>query len=143
MEVEEKKLLLEVDSLHSELLNESMGRWNGRYIEEPSGYNYRRNVNALLEKVYELRTKFNPEYLSEHSVGAFSHTCNKEVSFVEYHYEKAIKKNAAQIRKRELIAAIDKANRQIKSDLFSLFLKITEIKREPNPIDTNQKEEIK
>lgn len=140
MEAEEKKILMEIDSLHSELLNESMSRWNGRYTEEPSGYNYRRNINNLLEKVYDLREKFNPEYLTEHNVSAFSHTCNKEVSYVEYHYEKAIKKNAAQIRKRELVAAIDKANRQINLDLFSLFLRITEMNRESSSIETNPTE---
>jgi hypothetical protein len=140
MTEEEKKLLIEIDSLHGKLLQESMSRWNGIYTEEPSGYSYRRNANALLEKVYELREKFNPEYLSGHCVGAYAHTCNKEVSYVEYHHEKAIKKKAPQIRKTELVTAINKSNTQINLDLFSLFLKISELNREPNSADTNQEE---
>jgi hypothetical protein len=141
-EEEERKILLEIDGLHEKLLQESTSRWNGMYSEEPSGYNYKFNADELLKKVYELHEKFNPEYLTRHCIEAFSHTCNKEVSCVEYHHEKAIKRNAPKIRKVELVQAINKANIQIRLDLFTLFLKVSEIKSVPVTFLESNEQEI-
>lgn len=127
---EEKALLLEIDELHSKLLQEPFGHWNGVHKLKPSGYNYSRNAKLMLEKILMLVSKFNPNYITSHDISAYSHTCDKEVSYVDYHDKEASKKNAAKKRNTEFIDSIHEANRQINLDLFSLFLKIKEIKNE-------------
>ena len=77
MQEEEKALLLEIDKLHSKLLEEPNGHWNGVYTMQPSGYNYSSNANLMLEKILTLVSKFNPDYIDSHDVSAYSHTCNK------------------------------------------------------------------
>ncbi|WP_159520753.1 hypothetical protein [Sunxiuqinia indica] len=127
MTEEEKKVLLDIGSLYKELLNEPYGKWNGRHKEEPSAYSYCRNAESLKNQVYELFNTFHPDYLSENQLGDFSHTCDKEVKNVEHIYERAIKRNAAKMRHTEFLQAIHNANKQIKSDLYSVFSKIKEI----------------
>ena len=131
MNPEEVKLLEEIDDLRSEMLNEPHGHWNGLYTMKPSGTRYSMTANQMLKKILQLKSKFNPDYLNDISISAYAHTCNKEVSYVEFRYEKTLKKNAAQIRQKEFIEAIHKTNRQIESDLFTLFNKISEIKSNP------------
>lgn len=129
MNEEEKKLLFEIDNIHTELTEEPSGKWTGRYMQEPCGYNYCRNAERLKEKVFKLHTEFKPDYLSEITLEEIVHTFNKEVSFVDYHYKLAIKKNAAKKRNTEFLDSIYKANQQINLDLFSLFAKIKEVKK--------------
>ena len=128
MDEEEKKMLKEIDDLHSKLLNEPYGHFNGVYTMKPSGYSYSMYANQMLEKIFQLKSKFDPDYLTEECISAYAHTCDKEVSHVEYHYKNASKKNAAQKRQTEFINSIHKANQQIGLDLFSLFHKISEVK---------------
>jgi len=132
MNEEEKKILLEIDSIYTELTEEPSGKRTGSYMQKPSGYNYCRNAERLKEKVFELYNEFKPDYLSEHELGAIAHTCDKEVSFVDYHYNLAIKRNAAKKRNIEFLNSIYKANQQINLDLFSLFAKIEEVKKLEN-----------
>lgn len=129
MTEEEKAILLEIDNLHTELIEEPNGKWNGRYMQEPSGYNYCRNAEKLKDKVFELYNKFEPDYLTQHEIGAIAHTCDKEVSYVEYHYDLSRKNNAAKKRHTEFINSISKANQQIRLDIFSVFAKIEEVKK--------------
>lgn len=132
MNEEEKKCLLEIDNIYNELTEEPSGKWNGSFLLKPSGYNYCRNAERLKEKVFELYNEFKPDYLSEHELGAIAHTCDKEVSFVDYHYNLAIKGNAEKKRNTEFLDSIHKANQQINLDLFPLFTKIEEVKKLDN-----------
>lgn len=129
MTEEEKALLLEIDKLHTELIEEPNGKWNGRYMQEPSGYTYCRNAEKLKDKVFELYNIFKPDYLTQHEIGAIAHTCDKEVSYVQYHYDLSRKNNAAKKRQTEFIDSIYKANQQIRIDIFSVFAKIEEVKQ--------------
>jgi hypothetical protein len=128
MTEEEKTILLEIDNLYSELLNEPSGKWNGSYMMKPSGHNYRYKAEKLKDKVFELYHKHNPDYLTQHHIGAIAHTCDKEVSYVEYHYDLSIKNNAPKKRHTEFLDSMSKANQQIHRDIFSVFAKINEIK---------------
>lgn len=129
MTEEEKALLLEIDNLHTELIEEPNGKWIGRYRQEPSGYNYCQNAEKLKDKVFELYNKFEPDYLTAHDIDAIAHTCAKEVLNVDSYYDDSIKKNAAKKRHTEFIDSIYKANQQIGRDIFSVFVKIDEVKK--------------
>jgi hypothetical protein len=129
MKDEEKNILLEIDKLYMELLQAPSGDWNGSYMMKPSGYGFTRIAQKLNDKVLELFNEFNPDYLTMHHVDALDHTCHKEVSYVEYHYDLSIKKNAAKKRHTEFIESMYTAIRQIDLDIFSLLLKIKEIKQ--------------
>ena len=126
---EEKALLLEIDNLHTELIEEPTRKWNGRYMQEPSGNNYCHNAERLMEKIFELYNKFEPYYLTEHEIDAIAHTCDKEVSYVKYNYDLSIKNNAAKKRHTEFIDSIFTANLHIGRDIFSVFAKIEEVKK--------------
>lgn len=128
MDEDEKKILFEIDNLHSLLQQEKNGKWNGTYMMKPSGDSFTRNANLLLEKILQLKSKFNPDYLSDFDVSAYRHTCKKEVGYVENNYEKTIKKNAPRIRNEEFLNSMYIANHQIDLDLFLLFKKIAEVK---------------
>jgi hypothetical protein len=128
MTEEEKTILLEIDNLYLELLNEQSGTWNGNYMMKPSGHNYRYKAEKLKAKVFELYDKHNPDYLTQHHIDAIAHTCDKEVSYVEYHYGLSIKNNAPKKRYTEFIDSMNIANQQIRRDIFSVFFKIKEIK---------------
>ena len=129
MNKEEIDLLLEIDKIYSDLIEEPTGKWTGSRMLKPSGYSYTGNAKKLEEKVYKLYNTFNPDYLDENTLHALSHTCGKEVSYVEHHYDRSIKRNAAKIRHTEFINSIHKANEQIHLDLFSLFAKIDDVKK--------------
>jgi len=126
---EEKAMLLEIDKLYTELLQESSSRWNGSFMTQPSYTIYRYKADELKKKVFELKTKFNPNYLNASDLEALAHTYEKEVSYVEYYYNLSIQKNAAKKRHTEFLDSIYKANQQIRVDIFSLLTKIEEIKK--------------
>lgn len=126
---EEKAILLEIDKLYTELLQESSVKWNGSFMIQPSGFSYRHKADELKKKVFELYNKFKPDYLNGQDLYALAHTCEKEVSYVEYYYNLSIKKNAAKKRHAEFLNSIYKANQQIRVDIFSLLAKIEEIKK--------------
>lgn len=128
MTEEEKIILLEIDNLYSELLKEPNGTWNGSFMMKASGYNYSHKALKLRDKIFELYNKHNPDYLTEHDIGAITHTCEKEVSFVKYYYDRSIKNNAAKKRHTEFLDSMYKANQQIYMDIFSVLEKIKEIK---------------
>lgn len=125
----EQNTLLEIDNIHTELNEESTGKWTGTYMQKPSGYNYCQNAERLRNKVFELYNNFKPDYMTENMLDAIAHTCSKEVSHVEYNYKLSIKRNAAKKRNTEFLDSIDKANKQIYLDLFSLFKQIEEVKK--------------
>lgn len=129
MTKEEKDLLLEIENLYNELFQESIGTWNGSYMMKPSGYSYSHKAEMLRDKVFELYDKFKPEYLSINDLEAIAHTCDKEVSYVEYHYNNSIKNNAPKKLHTEFLDSISTANQQIRLDIFSLLTKIDEIKK--------------
>lgn len=129
MTKDEINLLLEIDKIYSDLVEEPTGKWTGSYVLKPSGYSYTGNANKLKDKIFELYNTFSTDYLDENALHAIAHTCEKEVSYVEYHYDRSIKKNAAKKRHTEFINSIYTANEQIHRDLFSLFAKIEEIKK--------------
>lgn len=116
MTVEEKTLLLEIDSLYKELLRET------------NGYSYLRNAKELENKIFELYNTFSPDYLSLNDVSMLQHTCGKEVSHVEYHFRETQKSRAAKKRYTEFLESISKANDQIRIDIISLLIKIKEMK---------------
>lgn len=130
MEEEEIKLLKKIEELHSKLRQEPYGQWTGSFTLPPSGYGYSNNAKQLYEKACELKSEFNPEYLTDSDIAAFAHTLGKEVSHVEYHYDEAMKGKAAKKRHDEFIGSINKANSQIELDLFSLFKQISDNRTE-------------
>lgn len=85
-------------------------------------YRFKRLANELLDLVVELSSSDNQEirFNAEWSHNAISHTIDKEVNYVEYDYDRMIKKNAAKIRKNEYYMSIKKAAMQLDMDLGSL-----------------------
>lgn len=125
---EEKELLIDIDELYTQLHQSTSGNWIGTYLMPPSGYKFTHITNKINEKVLELYDEFHPEYLKMHNVDKLDHTCNKEVHFVEHHYDLSIKKNAAKKRHTEFIDSMHKPVRQIELDIFTLLQKIKEIR---------------
>lgn len=122
MNEQERILLLEIDELHNKLKEEP--------ITSSNGYDYVRNANSLKEKVENLFKTFAPEYLDEETLREFIQTCNKEVGYVEYHYDKQIKPRSSKKAYSDFIRSMDVATHQIEIDLSSLFNRIDEIRNE-------------
>lgn len=129
MEEKEKQLLKEIDELHDKLASEPYGTIfpNGGVLP-PSGYSYQNNAETLSKKVLKLYNDYHPEYINEHAIDSLIHTCDKEVNYVVSKSREANKSNAAQKRKTELTSEMNKATSQIELDVFSLFLKIRQLK---------------
>ncbi len=132
MNEEEKSLLLEISELYKKLKDEPNGTYSsirGGLIK-PDGNSYVRNANSLKEKVENLFNTFAPEYLDEETLRQFIHTCNKEVGYVEYHYDKQIKPRSSKKAYSDFIRSMDFATHQIEINLSSLFNRIDEIRNE-------------
>lgn len=127
MDVREQTLLKEIKDLYGKLKDNINGEYRGGCKIGGPGFCYEIYVNDLLTKVQELYVTFHPDYLDESDFACLFHTIGKEVKYVEYLYNAAIKPNAAKKRERELCGAIEKANGQIKLDLCKLFQKINEL----------------
>ncbi len=128
MTEDEKNLLLEIDKLYTELINEPFGRWTGSYHTKPDGGAYCKNAEKIKNIIFKLYNDFNPEYLDENDLDMISHTCEKEVGYVDYHYDLSIKNNAPKIRNTEFLNAMGSASDRIRRELSSVFEKIDEIK---------------
>lgn len=124
----EIELLTEIDNLYNQLLEEPFGRWRGSIKLEACAYNYTRNAVKLKDTIYSLYNEYKPQYLDVSMLSSISHTCEKEVSYVQYHYDESRKSNAAKKRHTEFISSISKANDQIKLDLYAVFTMIKEMK---------------
>jgi hypothetical protein len=116
MKQNEQELLIEINHLYNGLL------------EESDGYNYKRIVNTLSDKVFELYREFSPDYVSFDTVSSLSHTCGKEVSYVISSYTNSTRNNSSKRSKEIFIDFRDEVNRQIRIDLIHLFQIIKEIK---------------
>lgn len=120
MNTEEQTLLKDIKTLYEKLLRNI-------YEERKPGFSYEIHAEQLFQKVLKLYNDFHPEYLSEHDVRDLMHTIDKEVAYVEMDYQLAIKPRATKKLKEKVCADINKANNQIKLDLFRLFEKIKEM----------------
>lgn len=130
MDTNEYTLLKEIKELYHKLEHNVYGEYRGGCkIGEP-GFSYDILVKKLLEKVMELHNTIQVDYLNMSDIQALMVTINKEVAYVEYYYRKALKPNASKKCKEEVYCAINKANDQIKLDLYGLFKKIDEIEWE-------------
>lgn len=127
MREDEKKMLEEIDSLHSKLLNETQDQWNGSYFVKPNGNTYCSNADLLLKNVLQLKSEMNPDYLTESDIREFEHTYEEEVHDVKFQYSEAIKKDTSKSLYGEFIKCINRANQKIELDLFSLFEKIEDM----------------
>ncbi len=126
--MEEKELLKEIENLYGKLKQNINGVYVGnRKIGEP-GFSYELYANELLKKVQELYSSCHPYYLDENDMAALIYTIGKEVSYVDSLHSETLKPNAPKKKKRELDGAIDKANSQIRSDLYRLFAHIENLK---------------
>ena len=127
MDIQEQTLLKEIKSLYEKLEQNVRGEYRGSCkIGEP-GFSYQIYANELLKKVSELHENFHPDYLDKSDISALMHTIDKEVAFVEYHYQEILKPNASRKKIDGVCAAIHKANKQIKLDLFGLFREIEKL----------------
>lgn len=127
MDAKETTLLKEIRTIYDKLEQNVYGEYRGSIkIGEP-GFCYDIHAKELSNKVLELYNTFQPEYLSLSEIGDFMHTMDKEVAFVVYDYQESIKPRVSQKKKNEVCKAINKANEQIKLDLFRLFRKIDEL----------------
>ena len=126
MEEKEKKILMEINSLHEKLLNEPYGdNVRGAHgMLPPNAYSYAKYAKDIRDKVFELYAEFHPEYLSSKDVQDLDYTCNKEVQHVIIKGNEARKRNAAQIRQDELIREMENATNQIEIDISSVFYQI-------------------
>ena len=128
MDANEQSLLKEIKELYKTLGDNIYGEYRGSTLIGHPGSFYEIHANELLKKVQELYAGFHPDYLPESDLRALMSTVlNKEVKDVAYCYEAALKSNVSQKKKDAVSRAIQKANSQIKSDLYSLFAKIEEI----------------
>lgn len=127
MDTQEQVLLKEIKSLYDKLEQNVRGEYRGGCkIGEP-GFCYQLHANELFGKVSALYRDFHPDYLDEQDVWSLKHTLDKEVAFVESYYQEAIKPKSSLKKKKEVCGAIDRANGQIKLDLFRLFREIEKL----------------
>ena len=119
MNEEEKRLLLVIDNLQTQLLEEG---------NNCNGYAYRRIAHLLFDKVLELFNKFSPNYLTISNIERLGQTVSEEGERIVAKYEEVRKPNSSQVRKIELMSKINSANSTISMDIFSVFQKINEIK---------------
>lgn len=127
MDAKEKALLKEIRVIYDKLEQNANGEYRGTIkIGEP-GFCYENHAKELSNKVLELYNTFRPEYLNLSEIGDFMHTMDKEVAFVVYDYQEFIKSGVSRKKRNEVCNAINKANKQIKLDLFRLFREIDEL----------------
>lgn len=126
MEEKEKKILMEINSLHEKLLNEPYGdNVRGAHgMLPPNAHSYAKYAKDIRDKVFELYAEFHPEYLSSKDVQDLDYTCDKEVQHVIIKGDEARKRNAPQIRQDELIREMENATNQIEIDISSVFYQI-------------------
>lgn len=130
MKEKELGLLNEIDQLHEKLISEPGGTYNLalKMVMPPNGYTYAWNARSLLDKVIQIHKEFAPDYIDILNIQQLSHTCGKEVDFVERQQEKVSKTTSSKRSKDELEGMMRKATWQIELDMFSLFKKIEELK---------------
>lgn len=126
MKEKEKKILMEINSLHEKLLNEPYGdNVRGAHgMLPPSAHSYAKYAKDIRDKVFELYAEFHPEYLSTKELQDLDYTCDKEVQHVIIKGNEARKRNAAQIRQNEFISEMENATKQIEIDISSVFFQI-------------------
>ena len=130
MDRNEYTLLKEIKELYHKLKQNVYGEYRGGFKIGKPGFGYDSLANKLLNKVQELHNTIQVDYLDIYDIQQLMATINKEVAYVEYYYQKALKPNASKKCKEEVYCAINKANDQIKLDLSGLFKKIDEIEWE-------------
>lgn len=130
MKEKEKKILMEINSLHEKLLNEPYGdNVRGAHgMLPPSAHSYAKYAKDIRNKVLELYAEFHPEYLSSKEVKDLDYTCDKEVQHVIIKGNEARKRNAAQIRQDEFISEMENVTNQIEIDISSVFYQIRLLK---------------
>lgn len=110
--------------MKEEYLNKIRALYNsicGLQISDSSPFILQHYVKQILEQISELNAIDDSEnYL--HIYGCLSHTLNKEVGYVEYAYDKTLKRNAAKIRQKEYRQELENAIRQIHLDIFTLLI---------------------
>ena len=126
MKEKEKKILMEINSLHEKLLNEPYGNnvRGAHGMLPPSAHSYAKYAKDIRDKVFELYAEFHPEYLSTKELQDLDYTCDKEVQHVIIKGNEARKRNAAQIRQNEFISEMENATKQIEMDISSVFFQI-------------------
>ena len=126
MKEKEKKILMEINSLHEKLLNEPYGNnvRGAHGMLPPSAHSYAKYAKDIRDKVFELYAEFHPEYLSTKELQDLDYTCDKEVQHVIIKGDEAHKRNAAQIRQNEFISEMENATKQIEIDISSVFFQI-------------------
>lgn len=126
MEEKEKKILMEINSLHEKLLNEPYGdNVRGAHgMLPPSAHSYAKYAKDIRDKVFELYAEFHPEYLSSKDVQDLDYTYDKEVQHVIIKGNEARKRNAPKIRQDEFIREMENATNQIEIDISSVFYQI-------------------
>ncbi len=126
MKEKEKKILMEINSLHEKLLNEPYGNnvRGAHGMLPPSAHSYAKYAKDIRDKVFELYAEFHPEYLSTKELQDLDYTCDKEVQHVIIKGNEARKRNAAQIRQNEFISEMENATKQIEIDISSVFFQI-------------------
>lgn len=130
MEEKEKKILMEINSLHEKLLNEPYGdNVRGAHgMLPPNAYSYAKYAKDIRNKVFELYAEFHPEYLSFKDFEDLDYTCDKEVQHVIIKGNEARKRNAAKIRQDEFISEMENATKKIEIDISSVFHQIRLLK---------------
>lgn len=122
--MQEQALLKEIKSLYDKLEQNVYGEYRGGCkIGEP-GFSYQIYANELFKKVSELHKSFHPDYLDKSDIMALMHTIDKEVASVESYYQETLKSKSSLRKRNEVCGTINKANKQIKLDLFRLFREI-------------------
>lgn len=126
MKEKEKKILMEINSLHEKLLNEPYGNnvRGAHGMLPPSAHSYAKYAKDIRDKVFELYAEFHPEYLSTKELQDLDYTCDKEVQHVIIKGNEARKRNAVQIRQNEFISEMENATKQIEIDISSVFFQI-------------------
>lgn len=130
MEEKEKKILMEINSLHEKLLNEPYGdNVRGAHgMLPPNAHSYAKYAKDIRDKVFELYNTFHPEYISFNDIQDLDDTCNKEVQHVIIKGNEARKRNAARIRQDEFISEMEYATNQIEIAISSVFYQIKQLK---------------
>lgn len=106
--MEEKELLIQIDSIFNELLKVGIG--NG------SSYSYGIEVKKLSDKVFELYNEVRPKYLTANDLERIASTCQEASARVP-----GSKPN-------ELMKKTRQYNSQIQRDIFGVFQAIQELK---------------
>jgi len=106
--MEEKELLIQIDSIFNELLKVSVG--NG------SSYSYGNEVKRFSVKVFELYNVIKPEYLTEDDLDRMASTCQEASARVP------------DSNPNELMKKARRYNSQIQRDIFGVFQAIQKLK---------------